>query len=185
MQCPYCGCLDSKVTDSRTVDNGIRRRRECTLCSLRFTTYERIQRTSLLVAKNDGRREVFNREKLTSGIVKACTKRPVPYSTIAIMVTDIEAELHRVGYGEIVSDILGHMVMERLRALDRVAYVRFASVYRDFQDIESFEDVVKDLRQDTEQLSFMEHPPTPSKGGRRPRKPARRPVRLSSEGNEG
>ena len=185
MQCSYCGCPDSKVTDSRTADNGVRRRRECTRCGLRFTTYERVQRTSLLVAKSDGRREEFNREKLTAGIVKACTKRPVPYSKIEMMVTDIESELQRLGHAEILSDMLGRMVMERLRGLDRVAYVRFASVYRDFQDIESFEEVVKDLREDTEQLSFMEHPPTPSRGGRRPRRIARSPMRLSNEGLEG
>ena len=174
MRCPYCDYPDSKVTDSRTVQNGIRRRRECIQCGLRFTTYERVQSTALLVAKRDGRREEFNREKLTTGIVMACAKRPVPFREIEKVVEDIEAELQHLGHAEIPAAILGEMVMERLRRLDRVAYVRFASVYRDFQDIESFEQVVKDLRDNTEQLSLMEGAPPPPQGrGRRGRKRGR------------
>ena len=177
MRCPYCQYPDSRVTDSRTVENGIRRRRECGKCGLRFTTYERVQTTALLVAKRDGRREEFNREKLTAGIVKACAKRPVPYREIEKLVEDIEAELQRLGHAEIRGSILGAMVMERLGRLDRVAYVRFASVYRDFQDIESFEQVVKDLRENTEQLTLMEGVPVPSRSrGRR----GRRQVKTSS-----
>ena len=153
MRCPYCNFSDSRVTDSRTTENGVRRRRECARCGLRFTTYERVQTTALLVAKQDGRREEFNREKLTRGIAKACAKRPVSSREIEKVVEDIEAELQGLGHAEIRTAILGEMVMERLRRLDRVAYVRFASVYRDFQDIERFEEVVKDLRENTEQLS--------------------------------
>ena len=164
MRCPYCHSTDSKVTDSRTVDNGIRRRRECVRCGLRFTTYERVQTTALLVAKGDGRREEFNREKLTAGIVKACAKRPVAFKQIEKLVEDIEGELQRLGHAEIPAGILGEMVMERIRRLDRVAYIRFASVYRDFQDIESFEQVVKDLRENTEQLSLIEGIPPPPLG---------------------
>ena len=187
VQCPHCNHFDSKVTDSRTTDTGVRRRRECILCGIRFTTYERVQSAALLVAKSDGRREEFNRDKLTSGIIKACTKRPVPYSQIESMVADIEANLHNLGSSEVLSDKLGHMVMEHLRGLDRVAYVRFASVYRDFQDIESFEEVVKDLREGTEdeQLSFMENPPASSRAGRRQtRRLTRAPVISATEGLE-
>jgi transcriptional repressor NrdR len=172
MRCPYCNSPDSRVTDSRASDNGIRRRRECIRCGLRFTTYERVQTTALLVAKADGRREEFNREKLRVGIVKACAKRPVPYREIEKTVEDIEAELQRLGHAEIRASVLGDMVMERLRRLDRVAYVRFASVYRDFQDIESFEEVVKDLREDPGQLSLMEGVQAPART--RPRKGRRR-----------
>ena len=143
MRCPYCSYPESRVTDSRTVENGTRRRRECGQCGLRFTTYERVQSTALLVAKQDGRREEFNRDKLTTGIVKACAKRPVPLREIEKVVEDIESELQQLGHAEIPAASLGEMVMERLRRLDRVAYVRFASVYRDFQDMESFEQVVK------------------------------------------
>ena len=170
MHCPYCNHPDSKVTDSRTVENGIRRRRECIQCGLRFTTYERVQTTALLLAKRDGRREEFNRDKLTAGIVKACAKRPVSFREIEKIVEDIEAELSGLGHAEIRSTILGQMVMDRLGRLDRVAYVRYASVYRDFQDIESFEQVVKDLRDSTEQLSLMEGTPPPRAQGRRGRR---------------
>ena len=171
MRCPYCSSTDSRVTDSRTVENGIRRRRECVLCGLRFTTYERVQTTALLVAKRDGRREEFNREKLTAGIVNACAKRPVGFRDIDKLVENIEGELQRLEHAEIPTTILGEMVVERLRRLDRVAYVRFASVYRDFQDIDSFEQVVKDLRESSEQLSLMEGAPLPPRGrGRKGRK---------------
>ncbi|MCE2405073.1 MAG: transcriptional regulator NrdR [Dehalococcoidia bacterium] len=173
MRCPYCNSPDSRVTDSRTSDNGVRRRRECTRCGLRFTTYERVQTTALLVAKADGRREEFNRQKLMDGIVKACAKRRVPYREIEKLVEDIEAEMQRLGHAEIRAAVLGDMVMERLRRLDRVAYIRFASVYRDFQDIDSFEEVVKDLKEDTTQLSLMEGVPIPRGRQRRGRRPGR------------
>jgi len=166
MKCPYCTFSDSKVTDSRVVENGIRRRRECQRCGLRFTTYERIQATALMVSKQDNRREEFDREKLISGIRKACTKRPIPSRTIEKMVEDIEAELQHLGQVEVPTTILGSMVMERLKALDRVAYIRYASVYTDFQDIDSFEQAVKDLREDG-QLPLPESTPTPIRRRRR------------------
>ena len=159
MHCPYCTFSDSKVTDSRVVENGIRRRRECQRCGLRFTTYERIQATALMVSKHDGRREEFNREKLIVGIRKACTKRPISSRTIEKMVEDVEAELQHLGQVDVPTSILGSMVMERLMKLDRVAYIRFASIYQDFQQIESFEQAVQDLREENTQLPLMDVPP--------------------------
>ena len=167
MKCPFCSFSDSKVTDSRTVENGIRRRRECQRCSLRFTTYERIQATALMVSKQDNRREEFDREKLMAGIRKACAKRPISSRTIEKMVEDIEAELQHLGQVEVPTSILGTLVMDRLMNLDRVAYIRYASVYRDFQDIESFERVVKDLRDDSPQLALPETAPVPARRRRR------------------
>jgi len=166
MHCPFCGHHHSKVTDSRVVENGIRRRRECQSCELRFTTYERVQAAPLMVSKQDNRREEFNREKLISGIRKACTKRPVASRTVEKMVEDIEAELQHLGNSEVSTTVLGTMVMERLRELDRVAYIRYASVYRAFQDIESFEEAVRDLRDDA-QLPLLDMPPALPKKGRR------------------
>ena len=166
MHCPFCGHPHSKVTDSRVVENGIRRRRECQSCELRFTTYERVQAAPLMVSKQDNRREEFNREKLISGIRKACTKRPVASRTVEKMVEDIEAELQHMGKSEVSTTVLGTMVMERLRKLDRVAYIRYASVYRAFQDIESFEEAVRDLRDDA-QLPLLDMPPALPKKGRR------------------
>jgi transcriptional repressor NrdR len=139
---------------------------------VRFTTYERVQSTALLVSKRDNRREEFNREKLVNGIRKACAKRPIPSKTIEKMVEDIETELQHLGQGEVPSDIIGRMVMERLINVDRVAYIRYASVYRDFQDIESFERVVKDLREDNTQLSLPQMGMGPT---RRRRQPSSRP----------
>ena len=168
MHCPYCTFSDSKVTDSRVVENGIRRRRECQRCGLRFTTYERIQATALMVSKHDGRREEFNREKLIIGIRTACTKRPISSRTIAKMVEDVEAELQHLGQVEVPTSILGSMVMERLMKLDRVAYIRFASIYQDFQQIESFEQAVQDLREENTQLPLMDVlPGEPSRKRRR------------------
>jgi len=136
MRCPYCGYDDSKVIDSRNAGDGIRRRRQCFDCGSRFTTYERAQVTTPLVIKKDGRREEFSREKLIAGIRKACTKRPVPQEAIEEWVDEIEARLHKSGKGEVNTSIIGDMVMEGLRQLDGVAYIRFASVYRAFTDIE-------------------------------------------------
>ncbi len=168
MHCPYCTFSDSKVTDSRVVENGIRRRRECQRCGLRFTTYERIQATALMVSKHDGRREEFNREKLIIGIRKACTKRPISSRTIEKMVEDVEGELQHLGQVEVPTSILGSMVMERLMKLDRVAYIRFASIYQDFQQIESFEQAVQDLREENTQLPLMDVlPGEPSRKRRR------------------
>lgn len=136
MRCPYCGHNDSKVIDSRDVNEAIRRRRECLECSARFTTYERLQAVSLLVIKKDGRREEFNREKLIIGIRKACAKRPVSQETIEQMVDDIEDRLRKSGKAEVDASTIGDMVMERLRHLDGIAYIRFASVYRAFADVD-------------------------------------------------
>ena len=182
MQCPYCGHPHSKVTDSRVAESGIRRRRECSSCELRFTTYERIQAAPLMVSKQDNRREEFNREKLVSGIRKACTKRPVASRTLDNMVEDIESELQQLGNAEVSTTVLGTMVMERLRKLDRVAYIRYASVYRAFQDIESFEEVVRDLR-DEAQLPLLNMPPAlPKKRRRRPVAPEGEFVRDKNHG---
>jgi transcriptional repressor NrdR len=172
MRCPHCGHSDSKVTDSREAEEGIRRRRECRSCGVRFTTYERVQSAALLVSKRDNRREEFNREKLLSGVRKACAKRPVDSRTIEKLVEDIEAELLHLGRAEVPTTVLGEMVMERLKNLDRVAYIRYASVYRDFKDIESFEQAVKDLRDDNSQL------PLPQMGPGLGRRPRRRNLRL-------
>lgn len=154
MRCPYCGHRDSKVTDSRAMEEGIRRRRECLNCDVRFTTYERVQTMALMVGKRDGRREEFRRDKLLAGITKACAKRPIPLKDIERLVDEVEGELQSLGRAEIPSSRLGKIVMDRLKKLDRVAYIRFASVYKDFQDISSFEEVVRDLR--TEALTTEE-----------------------------
>lgn len=138
MICPYCAYGDSKVIDSRDTGEVIRRRRECLRCGLRFTTHESVDTTALMVIKRDGRREEFNREKLSSGIRKACAKRPLPTGTIEKVVDDIEAQLHKLGKAEVSSSLIGEIVMERLKNLDRIAYIRFASVYREFADIDSF-----------------------------------------------
>ena len=135
MNCPYCGYHDSKVIDSREVNEGVRRRRQCLNCSSRFTTYERLQPASLFVIKKDQRREEFSRDKLLTGIRKACEKRPLPTGTVDKLADDIEAELYQMSKAEIPSDVIGDMVMERLKSLDYIAYIRFASVYREFTDI--------------------------------------------------
>jgi len=145
MKCPYCGYTDSKVIDSREVNETIRRRRECLGCGLRFTTYERIQTSNIIIIKKDKRREEFNREKLTAGIRKACEKRPLPTGTIEKLVDEVENVLHGMGKAEIPSSVVGEVVMEKLRSLDHIAYIRFASVYRDFADITSLKREVDTL----------------------------------------
>ena len=145
MDCPYCGYHDSKVIDSREVNDGIRRRRQCLKCDSRFTTYERLQPAGLFVIKKDERREEFNRDKLLTGIRKACEKRPLPSGTVDKVADDIEAELYRSGKVEIPGSVIGDMVMEKLRSLDHIAYIRFASVYRDFTDITTLKQVVDTL----------------------------------------
>jgi len=137
MQCPYCAHEDNKVIDTRESADSIRRRRQCLKCSKRYTTYERIAQTGLMVIKQDGRREAFDRQKLLSGLVKACAKRPVPMQAIESVADEIEMELHAVAKSEVDSQKIGQMVMARLRKLDDVAYVRFASVYRRFADLDS------------------------------------------------
>jgi transcriptional repressor NrdR len=161
MRCPYCGHEDSKVIDSRDVNEAVRRRRECLECGSRFTTYERVQTSALLVIKKDGRREEFSREKLIAGIRKACAKRPVSQETIEETVYDIEDRLRKSGTAEVATSIIGDMVMERLRQLDGIAYIRFASVYRAFADIEEVREEadayarLRLLRDDTPQLPLF------------------------------
>jgi len=145
MNCPYCGFHDSKVIDSREVNDGIRRRRECLSCGSRFTTYERLQPASLFVIKKDERREEFNRDKLLTGIRKACEKRPLPTGTVDKLADDIEAELYHLGRSEVPSAVIGDMVMERLKSLDHIAYIRFASVYREFADITALKQEIDTL----------------------------------------
>jgi transcriptional repressor NrdR len=135
VNCPYCGGQGSKVVDSRSLDEGVRRRRECLACNTRFTTYERIQPHDIFVIKKDGRREQFSRDKLLMGIHKACEKRPLPTGAIDKLADTIEAELYKVGKREVSSSYIGDLVMEGLRRLDHIAYIRFASVYREFADI--------------------------------------------------
>jgi transcriptional repressor NrdR len=149
MKCPFCAHPDDKVVDSRTIKEGelIRRRRECISCSKRFTTYERIEEVPLMVAKKDGRREAFDRSKIVIGILKACEKRPVGVEQIEDMVDRIEKNINSSMEKEVSSEDIGSMVMEELRHLDEVAYVRFASVYRRFKDIDEFMDVLKTLYQ--------------------------------------
>jgi len=136
MKCPYCSYNDSKVVDSRNVNDTIRRRRECLKCDARFTTYERLQTTSLMIVKKDGRHEEFSRNKMANGIRMACAKRPVSQETIEQMVDEIELQLRKSGSVEVPASRIGDIVMERLRQLDGIAYIRFASVYRNFTDID-------------------------------------------------
>ncbi len=149
MNCPYCGYHDSKVIDSRDVNDGIRRRRQCLRCDLRFTTYERQQPASLFVIKKDRRREEFDRQKLLTGIRKACEKRPLPSGSVDRLVDDIEAEIFQAGKTEIPSRVIGDMVMARLKTLDHIAYIRFASVYREFEDITTLKEEVDTLASHT------------------------------------
>jgi transcriptional repressor NrdR len=147
MKCPYCSYEESKVIDSRPTDEGerIRRRRECLKCFKRFTTYEIIESLPIIVIKKDKSREVFNREKLVSGMLKSCEKRPVSINDIERAVDDIEAVLQNSLDREVTSEHIGELVMEKLKNLDEVAYVRFASVYRQFKDINTFMDELNKL----------------------------------------
>jgi transcriptional repressor NrdR len=145
VNCPYCGYYDSKVIDSRDVSDGIRRRRQCLKCELRFTTYERWLPASLFVIKKDGRREEFDRDKLLAGIRKACEKRPLENGAVEKTVDEIEAEIFQTGRNEVRSAAIGEMVMARLKRLDHIAYIRFASVYREFADITMLKEEVDSL----------------------------------------
>lgn len=147
MKCPFCGFHDSKVIDSRPADDGatIRRRRECLDCQKRFTTYEIIERMPLAVIKRDGSRQSFDKIKLINGMLRACEKRPITMAQIEVIADDIEQELRGNLESEINSDQIGEMVMDRLKTLDEVAYVRFASVYRSFKDINTFMDELTKL----------------------------------------
>jgi len=147
MKCPFCGHGEDKVIDSRGSADGrsIRRRRECLGCGKRFTTYEKVEEQSLMVIKKDGRREPFDRHKLLAGLVKACEKRPVSMDDLEALVDELERELSQHFEREVPSKEIGERVMRRLHALDPVAYVRFASVYREFKDVEQFMQELKDL----------------------------------------
>jgi transcriptional repressor NrdR len=140
MTCPYCGHREDKVIDSRESKEGdsIRRRRECLGCERRFTTYERCDEVPSMVIKKDGRREVFDRQKVLNGLLRACEKRPVSMGTLAGLVNEIESEVLESPDRELSTVVIGERLMDRLHALDKIAYVRFASVYRDFQDLEEF-----------------------------------------------
>ena len=140
MKCPYCGFNESKVIDSRPADenNSIRRRRECLSCGKRFTTYETVESVPIMVVKKDGSRQSFDREKVLGGMIRACEKRPVPLARLEKVASEIEQELQNSMEREISTEVIGERVMENLRNIDQVAYVRFASVYRQFKDIDSF-----------------------------------------------
>ncbi|HHV26862.1 transcriptional regulator NrdR [Anaerosalibacter bizertensis] len=147
MKCPFCDFYETKVIDSRPTDEGqaIRRRRECMKCRKRFTTYEKIEEIPLIVVKKDGNRQPYNRNKLLNGIIKACEKRPVPMNTIEQIVDDIEKTLYNSMEKEVTSNHIGEMVMNKLKDIDEVSYVRYASVYRQFKDISTFMDELKKL----------------------------------------
>ena len=153
MKCMYCNCTDSRVVDSRPTEEGnaIRRRRECENCGRRFTTYEKVDSVLLLVVKKDNRREPFDAEKIRRGLVKACEKRPVALADIDHLVREIEMQAYNSLEQEIATTRIGEMVMEGLRKLDEVAYVRFASVYRQFRDIQSFMQELTQLLVEAEQ----------------------------------
>lgn len=161
MRCPECNHPESKVTDSRESAEGVRRRRECLLCGHRFTTMERHQALTLQVIKRDGSRQDFLREKVRDGVMRACARRPVTLEAIERLVDGVERDCRRAGRTEVPSTLIGQMVMDRLRALDRVAYLRFASVYRNFQDVESFV-------QEAQRLLDEEREATLVRLGRRP-----------------
>jgi len=147
MRCPFCSYEEDKVIDSRTSRDGqvIRRRRECLKCESRFTTYERIEEALPLVVKKDGRREPFNRMNILQGLSRACEKRPISADTLDGVVDELERRFQETGRKEIPSSMIGEAVMDRLKSLDEVAYVRFASVYRSFRDISEFMDELKHL----------------------------------------
>ncbi len=147
MRCPFCGHSEGKVVDSRSSKDGdsIRRRRECLKCGRRFTTYERIEEVAQMVIKKDGRREQFDRWKVKSGILKACEKRVISLEQVETLIDDIERSLFNSSEHEVATEVIGLAVMERLKTLDEVAYVRFASVYRQFKDLNEFMVELKDL----------------------------------------
>src|SRR4030042_2711306 len=178
MNCPYCGFEDSKVIDSRAGEGGIRRRRQCLSCGQRFSTLERTELGVLLVAKKDGRREEFSRDKVLLGVRRACEKRPIPLGAIEALVDDIEERVHALGKAEVPTRFIGELVMERLRDLDDVAYIRFASVYRAFRDVEDIKEELASLeRARTPAASSQQLPPLPAGAleGARPSTRRRRP----------
>lgn len=147
MKCPYCGYREDKVVDSRATaqEAAVRRRRECLQCGKRFTTYEYIEEVSLMVIKKDGRREAFDRKKILTGIMKACEKRPISIEKMEDIVTQVERQIQKKSEREVPSSKIGELVMEKLKQLDDVAYVRFASVYRQFRDVGQFMAELKEI----------------------------------------
>jgi len=147
MKCPFCGYKEDKVVDSRATaeESAVRRRRECLKCAKRFTTYEYIEDVSLMVIKKDGRREPFDRKKILSGIMRACEKRPIGMEKMEDVVTQIERAIQKKSDREVAANRIGELIMEKLKALDEVAYVRFASVYRQFKDVGQFMEELKDI----------------------------------------
>lgn len=160
MRCPHCGARDTRVVDSRDLDESttIRRRRECPACTTRFTTYERVEAARLIVVKRDGTRQEFDRDKLADGLAKALTRRPVAADAADRAADEIEAELRASGLSEVPSSRIGAMAMDRLRALDHIAYIRFASVYQSFEDLE-------DLKREVDSLIADGSAPRKPKGG--------------------
>jgi transcriptional repressor NrdR len=160
MRCPQCGTRDTRVVDSRDLDEAttIRRRRECAACSTRFTTYERVEAARLIVVKRDGTRQEFDRDKLAEGLAKALTRRPVAADAADRAADEIEAELRASGLSEVPSSRIGLLAMDRLRALDHIAYIRFASVYQSFEDLE-------DLKREVDSLIADDGAPRKPKGG--------------------
>ena len=148
MKCPYCNNEDTKVVDSRPVEDGLatRRRRECEKCGKRFTTFEKIENTLLVVVKKDGTKESFDRNKIINGVMKACQKTKVTYDDVQNIADNIERGLNNTMEKEIDSTLIGRLIMEELKRIDQVAYVRFASVYREFQSVETFIDEIKKLK---------------------------------------
>lgn len=146
MNCPFCSYENSRVIDSRASSSSIRRRRECLACGKRFTTYEYIETTPILVIKNDGSRQPFDSSKIKKGIIKACEKRPISLSQIEVVVGEIEKEIQNSLSGEVKSSLIGEMVMEKLKKLDEIAYIRFASVYRKFADAGNFIKIISDMK---------------------------------------
>lgn len=147
MKCPFCGCQETKVLDSRPNEDksAIRRRRECEECKKRFTTYEKIETIPLIVIKKDENREAYDRTKIEKGVLRACYKRPVSAARLEQLIDDIETDIYALGTGEVKSTQIGEIVMDRIKEVDQVAYVRFASVYREFKDINTFIDEIKKL----------------------------------------
>jgi len=148
MKCPYCNYEETQVIDTRETENleATRRRRECLKCSKRFTTYERVEEADIVVVKKDGKRERYQRQKLLNGILKACEKRPIPLEKAEKLVDEVESDLRKRDSVEVESRVVGEIAMKKLKTLDKVAYIRFASVYREFEDLERFEEELEKLQ---------------------------------------
>ena len=146
MNCPFCSADDTRVTDSRPDEDGIRRRRECLSCGRRFSTIERVELAGVVLLKKDGRREVFDRGKIVAGVRKACEKRPIPSGAIEALADEVEQAVYAMNKAEVPSSVVGEFVMERLKALDHIAYIRFASVYRAFADVDELEQELEALK---------------------------------------